>query len=177
MRESTGKKEIDYFYLIRDIPYRIPLYPGDEDDCCNGKHLRLYAHLKEIGLEARFRECTFYWNNLNLPEKLLKIPHQEECEHIYLEFYNPKREMWLSLDATWDYPLRTVFPINEWDGESATQIAVYPIKMYSVKETEARLAQDKEKELEIFKKDIEISGQFYKAFNEWLEEIRQISSL
>ncbi len=49
----------DEFTKIRDIPYRIPLSSEEEDQCCTGKHKRLFGVLQEAGYKIRWRVCTF----------------------------------------------------------------------------------------------------------------------
>jgi len=50
---------ISTFESIRDIPYRIPLKWGEEDNCCSGKHEKLFNLLKKNGYEVRYRVCVF----------------------------------------------------------------------------------------------------------------------
>ncbi len=90
-------KQVDYFYFVRDIPYKIPTSIKETDYCCSGKHEILFDLLKSLGLQARYRICLFLWSSLNLPPKLKKIPHENDCTHTYLEI-NIKGK-WKILDA------------------------------------------------------------------------------
>lgn len=154
---------VQIFNSIRDIPYRIPLSWEDKSLDCIGKHNRLAEALSEKGYKVRLRTCTFRWSDLNIPEKILKIPHKDECKHLFLEMFIDNK--WITLDVTWDSDLRNILKVNEWDGASDTEIAVKPIKIFSPSEIHTETKES-------FQKDMQESGAFYKAFNEWLEEAR-----
>lgn len=168
MRDNTMNLATE-FEKVRDIPYRIPLSLEEQDDCCSGKAEKLFRVLKGHGYEVRYRLCTFRWSDLNLPKEILEIPHDDESSHTYLEIKVDGR--WKIIDATWDKKLKGIFNINEWDGKSDTEIAVPVIECLSP-----------EKSLEYIKyistpeaivADFEINGEFYRAFNEWLEAKRK----
>ena len=78
---------ISSFDSIRDIPYRIALKWGEEDNCCSGKHEKLFNLLTKQGYKVRYRVCIFLWISLNLPKELETIPHDDNCTHTYLEIY------------------------------------------------------------------------------------------
>lgn len=63
-------KQIDYFYFVRDIPYKILISIKETDYCCSGKHEILFELLKSLGLKVRHRVCMFLWSSLNLPLEL-----------------------------------------------------------------------------------------------------------
>ncbi|MCK5123489.1 MAG: hypothetical protein KAQ87_05095 [Candidatus Pacebacteria bacterium] len=156
------------FNLIRDIPYKIPLKWKEEDNCCSGKHEKLFDLLTKQNCKVRYRVCVFLWNSLNLPLKLKKIPHDNDCTHTYLEIY--LNNSWKVLDATWDKELKNLFYINEWDGKSNTEIAVKPIKIFTPQKS-LKIVNDQDENL--IKKDLEVNKRFYKAFNNWLDENRK----
>lgn len=158
---------IDLFNSIRDIPYRIPLKWGEQDDCCSGKHNRLRKALVGKGYEVRYIVCVFLWSDLNLPKELEEIPHENDCTHVYLEVLLNNK--WVILDATWDKGLEKVLAVNEWDGKSDTVIAVKPTQTFSP-EKSARIMADQNED--VINKDLEKNGKFYEAFNNWLIEIR-----
>ena len=157
---------ISLFNSIRDIPYKIPLQWGDEDNCCSGKHEKLFNLLKKE-YEVRYRVCVFLWSDLNLPSELEKIPHDNDCTHVYLEIKIDGN--WKILDATWDKGLKNLFHINEWDGKFDTEIAVKPTKIFTPQKSLEIVNNQSE---EGINKDLEINGKFYKGFNEWLAKNR-----
>ena len=163
------KKAINYFYFVRDIPYKIPTSIKETDYCCGGKHKILSDLLKSLGLQVRNRVCLFLWNSLDLPSKFKKISYENDCTHTYLEIKTNNR--WEVLDVTWDVGLARVFHINDWDGKSNTEIAVKPIKIFSPQKSEEILNNFEKKENII--KDLKMNGKFYEAFNNWLKEIRR----
>lgn len=159
---------VSLFNSIRDIPYKIPLKWSEEDNCCSGKHEKLFNLLIKNGYDVRYRVCVFLWSSLNLPRELEKIFHENDCTHTYLEI--KIGGIWKILDATWDSGLKGLFNINQWDGKSNTMIAVKPIKIFTPKKSLEIVNNQSE---EVIEKDLQINGQFYKALNVWLEENRQ----
>ncbi|HRY36545.1 MAG TPA: hypothetical protein P5230_01525 [Candidatus Magasanikbacteria bacterium] len=159
---------ISIFESIRDMPYRIPLKWGEEDNCCSGKHEKLFNLLKNNGYKVRYRVCVFLWSDLKLPLELEKIPHDEDCTHTYLEI--KINNEWKILDATWDGGLKEIFHINKWDGKSDTEIAVKPTKIFNPQKSLEIVNNQNE---EIINKDLKINGEFYKGFNDWLDKIRK----
>ncbi|MFA6547980.1 MAG: hypothetical protein WCT11_03520 [Candidatus Magasanikbacteria bacterium] len=158
---------VEIFNTIRDIPYKIPLTLNDAAIDCLGKHRKLLEDLAKAGDQVRLRKCSFLWSEQNIPKEILDIPHQDECEHLFLEIYLDSQ--WLVLDATWDIGLKNIFKINHWDGKSNTEIAVKPIEIYPyVKDINLSHCESDQAVLE----DIRINGDFYKAFNNWLEDNR-----
>ena len=163
------KEIIQLFTQIRDIPYRIPLSKKEADDCCNGKAIRLKKALEEIGYECRYRVCEFRWSDLDLPKELLEIPHQDLSTHVYLEVNIDDK--WVNVDPSWDSELKAILPVNDWDGKSDTIIAVKPLKLYSLEESAEIMAEsEKGQGLE---GELGVSGEFFKAFNEYLENNRR----
>lgn len=161
---------VSLFNSIRDIPYKIPLKWEEEDNCCSGKHEKLFNLLTKNGCNVRYRVCIFLWSSLNFPPELEKIPHSGECTHTYLEI--KIGGIWKILDATWDSKLKDIFNVNEWDGKSVTGIAVKPIQIFTSKKSLEIVSNNSKQDME---KDLQINGQFYKAFNDWIERIRQKS--
>ena len=157
---------VKIFNSVRDIPYRLSLSLDEEDHCCLGKHTILYNLLKEKGCEVRYQICDFLWSSLNFPKEVKEIPHEDPCGHLYLEI--KIKNKWKVLDATWDKGLEDILPVNYWDGKSETKIGVKPTRIYKPCIVEERA--DKA----TFKKEMEINGEFYKAFNEWLEKKRSV---
>jgi len=159
---------ISIFNSIRDIPYSIPLTWEEEDNCCSGKHEKLLNLLKKEGYEVRYRVCAFLWSSLNLPPELESIPHDKDCTHTYLEI-NINGD-WKILDATWDKGVKNILQVNEWDGKSDTKIGVKSIKIFTPQKSLEIVNNQNE---ELINKDLEINGEFYKGFNEWLVKNRK----
>ena len=159
---------VEEFKKIRDIPYRIPLALGEQDDCCSGKSEKLLKVFQDNGYQARYRVCSFRWSDIRLPEDIAKVPHEDDCTHTYLEVLIG--DTWKIVDPTWDKGLQKILPVNEWDGKSNTQIAVPVQEIFSA---------ERSRELEEYyesrggmAEDLRKNGAFYKVFNEWLDRVR-----
>jgi hypothetical protein len=159
---------IKIFNNVRDIPYRIPLNYEEEDNCCSGKSEKLLKMFSENGIKARYRVCIFLWQDLNLPADLIKIPHDLDCTHSFVEVF--LNGSWKKIDATWDISLSEIFHINIWDGKSSTKIGVKPIKTFTPKKSMSIMSNQSK---EVIENDLSRNREFYKAFNDWLEKIRK----
>jgi DNA-binding XRE family transcriptional regulator len=64
--------------------------------------------------------------------------------------------------------------VSEWNGTDATSIGVPARKTYSPKESAKVMALlDIAKEYgKAFNEDFKVNGEFYRAFNQWLESTR-----
>jgi len=158
---------IKSFKTVRDLPYRIPLALGEKDVCCSGKHKILKDLLVKEGFKVRYRVCSFLWSSIDLPEKVLNISHDNNSTHVWLEV-NINNE-WIVVDATWDSGLKNIFHVNEWDGKSNTEIAVKPLEIFNPQKSADIM--DNESDEEILS-DLKTNWEFYKAFNDWLNEQR-----
>jgi len=158
---------ISIFNQIRDIPYKIPVSLKEEDFCCSGKHKKLKNILEEKGYKVRYCVCSFSWVSMNLPQEVLKIPHEYLSTHVYLEVFIDNK--WLIMDATWDSKLKSFFHVNDWNNKDNSQIAVIPIETFTHEKSLSIMENQDEKEI---LSDLKINGEFYKNFNNWLEEIR-----
>ncbi len=127
----------------------------------------LYALLKKKRYDVRYRVCMFLWSSLGIPKSLRKIPHENDCTHTYLEVRI--KGSWNIVDPAWDWKLRKILPVNDWDGFSATKLAVKPIVIFSPKKS-LHIIRGESKA--VIKKDLEKNGKFYAALNKWLEKIR-----
>jgi len=163
---------VSEFKQVRDIPYRIPLTPGERDDCCSGKAERLLYVFTQAGYAARYRVCTFRWSDLDMPSELLQVPHEDDCTHVYLEVEIVPGE-WKVVDATWDKGVNAILPVNEWDGTSNTMVAVPVRECFSLEQSLAYMRQSATSEALLV--DLAQNGQFYQAFNNWLEEQRSLA--
>jgi len=159
--------KVEYFEFVRDIPYRIPLDAKEVDHCCGGKNKVLHQLFEELRIKVRYRVCDFYWSGLNIPMKILKIPHRDVASHLYLQVYVPKKGKWVNVDATWDKGLSNVFMISTWNGEKDTPLAVKPVRIYLPKNSVC----DKN-DLKTAINDLNENRKFYKALDNWLEKER-----
>lgn len=160
---------IEEFKKVRDIPYRIPLSLEEPDECCSGKADRLFKIFQKGGYDVRYRLCTFRWSDLGLPKKIQDLSHDDESSHTYLEI-NIDGE-WKIVDATWDKGLKDLFVVNEWDGKSDTEIAVPCVECLSPEKSLGYIKHISTPEA--IKSDLKVNGDFYRAFNEWLENYRK----
>lgn len=157
------KTLISIFNKIRDIPYKIPTTTGEVDCCCSGKHIMLKKEFEELGYECKYRVCSFRWSDLNLSNDLNRVAHENNSTHVYLEVKIGNE--WKNVDATWDRGLSCILPVNEWNGESDTKIAVPVVELFSDEESVKIMTND---DIEIIKDDLKKNGEFYIAFNNWL---------
>lgn len=163
---ATNLKSL--FESERNIPYRIPLSCDEKDHCCSGKHERLLRAFTNAGIDTRYRVCWFRWSDIALPPEVASVPHDDECSHVYLEVKS--NDAWTIVDATWDPGLASILPINDWiDGEDMI-VAVPATKTLSPADSAALMTAITPHDIEI---DLEKHTAFYRAFNEWLEKVRQ----
>jgi hypothetical protein len=155
------------FETVRDIPYKIPLSLDEEDTCCSGKHKLLKDLLTKQGFKVRYRVCSFVWSSMNLPDKVSRIPHDENSQHIWLEVLIDNR--WVTVDATWDIGIKKIFHVNEWDGQSDTEIAVQPLEVFTPERSASIIENESDEDI---LNDLRINKDFYEAFNNWLAEQR-----
>jgi 8-oxo-dGTP diphosphatase len=163
---------IEEINVIRDIPYRIPLAMQEEDHCCTGKHRRAKKVLESHGYSTRFRLGEFLWSGMSLPADLQRLPHEDLCQHAFLEFKQGNDE-WSVLDITWDQPLLSVLPITSWDGTSSTQLAVPIYRWLSPEESERVMSLEGEALRRATEEDLQKNGMFYAALNAYLEGVRE----
>lgn len=159
---------IDAFNKIRDIPYRIPLTLEEESCNCSGKSIKLREFFDHKWYISRYRICTFKWSDMNLPEAITKIPHQDDSTHVYIELFMNNK--WINIDPTWDDSLSPTFKISIWDWMNSTMIAVNPRELFD--DTSSKSIMENQDNNEVLK-DLEINWEFYKTFNSYLEEVRR----
>jgi hypothetical protein len=156
------------FLRVRDLPYIIPLAPSDPDLTCVGKHEQFKVFLETNHLPVRWRVCRFRWSDLPLPERVRAFPHEDRATHAYLEVF--VEGSWIPVDLTWDDRLASIFPIANWDGHSATILAVPAQSVFSPEES-LMLVQP-EDEAKSRAEDLAKNGEFLSALNQWLAEVR-----
>lgn len=162
---------VEEIRAIRDIPYRIPLALEEVDHCCIGKHRLAKKVLERHGYVVRFRLGEFLWSKMKLPSDLLRIPHEDLCQHVFLEYKHG--EEWRVLDITWEQPLMSVLPFVDWDGASSTALAVPVDKRLSPEESERIMSLEGEALRKATDEDLGKSGSFYAALNTYLEGVRE----
>jgi hypothetical protein len=129
--------------------------------------MKLKQTCDDLDIPARYRVVQYKWSDLNLPENVLNIPHEDVSTHVYLEVY--ARDTWIDLDATWDPGLQSLFQVTEWNGEDSTPIAVPVIKTFddvTSQKIMSTLDQD------AWQEHMNINKPFYQAINECLEQTR-----
>jgi hypothetical protein len=159
---------ISEFHRVRDIPYRIPLTPDAPDHCCSGKTVELMKAFKGAGVDVRQIICLFKWSSLDLPSDLLAVKHDDATSHTYFEALIDGK--WVIIDPTWDPRISSVFHVNEWDGRTDTQVAVPATETLSPEKSLEYL--DRYNAPQAVVDDMAANGEFYKAFNEYLEKVR-----
>ena len=171
MNNVIDRKRI--FEEVRDLPYRIPLEYNEPDYACEGKYKMFMKLADRYNIKARPLVFEYQWTSLNLPRKLLKYTLEEDVLHICPEVYIEERGIWVPADPTWDIKLKNKHNgiyVNEWDGESPTRLSAPPTRICTPEESlESSLEEMTKGE---FDEDLKQNGGFYKAFNEWLEELR-----
>lgn len=158
---------IEAFKTVRDMPYRIPLALGEKDVCCSGKHKILKDLFTKQGFEVRYRVCSFLWSSLDLPREASNVPHDDLSSHVWLEVLIDGE--WIIVDATWDIGIKNIFHVNEWDGKSNTETAVKPLEIFTPQKSADIMNSENDEDI---LSDLKINGEFYKAFNGWLDKQR-----
>jgi len=102
-----------------------------------------------------------------LPEKVTSVQHNDNSTHVWLEVF--LTDEWIIVDATWDSGLKNIFHVNEWDGKSNTKPAVKPIDIFNPQKSADIMNNENEEDI---LNDLKINREFYKTFNNWLEEQR-----
>lgn len=167
------EERVRLFRIVRDIPYHIST-GMEQDYSCATKPFVLDLLLRSIGLKVKHVLCTFKWEKLGLPKKLLAIPHDSEETHEYLLVFVPENEKWVKVDPTWDSKIQhPSIPIAKWDGLSDTLIAVPIERIWTPEESEKLITEEEnmpeDKRAEYLKRNSE----FFKMFNRWLESQRK----
>ena len=172
MNNAIDRKRI--FEEVRDVPYRISLRYDEPDQSCEGKYKMFMKLAEKYNIKARPLVFEYQWDSLDLPEQLLRFHLEKDILHICPEVYIEEKGIWVPADPSWDIGLKNkhkCIHVNEWDEQSPTELSVPPTKLYTPEES---LVSSSEKMLpEEFEEDIKENGGFYKAFNDWLEELRR----
>ncbi len=122
--------------------------------------MRLKDELGKLWYIVNYRVCDFFWSDLELPTEILQVKHEDRSTHVYLEvtiydeivIVDPTRDSWLS----------KIMHINQWDWISNTNIAVHPIKLYSLEESNKIMNSTSEDDVQ---NDLSVNKDFYDAIN------------
>ena len=169
------EERIAVFNEVRDAPYSIPLTMADipRSNNCSSKANRLGAMLNSGGIKTRQRLCRFKWQVGALPSKLLAKNPSPEGLHQFLEALIPETDEWVTVDATWDTKLAKAagLPFIEWDGLSATRIALKPLEILPQKEGDMLMERMENNPQEI-EKILDKNQEFFSLLNKWFEKVR-----
>lgn len=163
MKENI-KKAIQKFYEIRNIPYHIALNKEEENWDCETKNRKLAEELEKLGYKTRERIGLLRWSELNIPENIKLLPHNDESSHLFLEVVSPGKNEWIIVDCTWNPELKGAgFSIEEWDGKSATGIAFECYKLIPAEKNQEYLEKID------YEEDLKLNYDIYNAFNDYCD--------
>jgi len=135
MQEAIRRKIIELFERVQGVPYYL-LRDRDSEKlfflnkgCCAEKIIWLGNRLKELGIPVKYYKIKFLWEDLPIPEEILKLRKRGPGYHLSLKAKINNR--WIWVDPTWDSALGKIgFPITKnWDGKSDTLLAVNPLEI------------------------------------------------
>lgn len=121
---------VKLFNKIRDVPY--VLGKGGtpdliiEDNCgeCTRKNLKLAKDLTENGHSIEILVYKFDWRDLPIPEEIKELLKRPIQHHVTVYV----KDLDIELDATFPlYMQQLGFNVNNWDGETSTQVSVNPL--------------------------------------------------
>ncbi|HPN66005.1 MAG TPA: hypothetical protein PLV09_01140, partial [Candidatus Omnitrophota bacterium] len=142
---------------------------------CNPKHVLLADEFRKLGLEVRYANYAFYWDDpaVKYPPELRALTKRIPAgNHLAVKALIGGR--WVLVDATWDLPLKKAgFPVNEdWDGVSDTKNAVTPINEVLNETIEERVKYDAAVRSRHTDEQKAAYAEFAGKLNKWLEVIR-----
>ena len=160
------------FRMARDIPFRTPLSTEEQGYACVAKPEILDRMLQTIGLESRHIIAKFRWEDLNLPEEVLKYNHEDPETHECLEVKIPETGEWVVVDPTWDSRINhDGIPTLTWDGKTGTGVSVETVETLSPEESREFIEQDSEEEVRA--DYFERNREFFRALNKYLQTTRE----
>lgn len=183
---NDKEARIAAFRRIRDIPYAI--VPAMRDPAvgpcmmlkenrgsCNPKHVLLADEFKKLGLEVKYANYAFYWDDpaVKYPPELRALTKRMPAgNHLAVKALIGGK--WVLVDATWDLPLKKAgFPVNEdWDGVSDTKNAVTPINEVLNETIEERVKYDTALRSKYTEEQKAVYAEFAEKLNIWLEVLR-----
>lgn len=163
---TNVNERIRLFKIVREIPYYAAV--GEEQDySCSTKGEILQRLLR---LQSRYRICEFRWEDLKLPQEILKYYQEDPEYHQFLEIQIPETKKWIIVDPTWDSGLKKILPVNDWDGIHDTEIAVPTKKIYSPTESEELIKRfNRQNYVEAY---IRKNKEFLIALNKYFRRLR-----
>ncbi len=183
---NNKEARITAFRRIRDIPYAI--VPAMRDPAvgprmmlkenrgsCNPKHVLLADEFRKLGLEVRYANYAFSWDDpaVKYPPELRALAKRMPAgNHLAVKALIGGK--WVLVDATWDLPLKKAgFPVNEdWNGVSDTKNAVTPINEVLNETIEERVKYDTALRSKYTEEQKAAYAEFIGKLNKWLEDLR-----
>lgn len=159
------KKAIKVFEKIRDLPYGTS--GSDEVWSCYQKCVLLEQELQHIGITSQLLIGVFDWQDLQIPEHILKICRQQYERHVILRVFID--EFAYDVDPSIDIELTPVLPMACWDGKSSTttMAPLRRLRVYRPHSLHERILSQLRRK--IFRSNPE---SFYTAIDIWLATIR-----
>ncbi len=162
---NAVEQRIAVFGEVQNLIYQLSR-DGKSDCNCVSKSKLLGVHFSNLDIPWRYRLVEFSWADLGVPEEVMSIEHDTPAVHKYLEAHIPETEQWVIVDPTWDPGLRDVLPVPQWDGLTATELAVPGKQILTEKESETFYANVKS--AEYVKGWFQRNNDFMEAINRWL---------
>lgn len=163
---KTERKEIvELFEKVQRVPYFLLRHRDSRKlfslnkGCCAEKVVWLGNKFKSLGLPVRYFLIEFKWEDLPIPDEVLDLKGKGPDYHLAMKTKIDGN--WIWIDPTWDPALGKLgFPITEgWDGKNDTLLAVKPLKIKGFEPEDPS--------------DTDLDGEFWNAFNKYLENARQ----
>lgn len=163
---ESKRREIGcLFEKVQKVPYYLLKHRDSRrlfslnKGCCAEKAIWLGNKFKSLGLPVEYFLIEFRWEELPVPEDILKLKEEGPGYHLAM-----KAEIdggWVWADPTWDPALEKLgFPVTkDWDGKSDTPLAVKPLRVEEFDPEDPS--------------DTDLDERFMRAFNEYLENARQ----
>lgn len=156
------------FERIRDLPYRVTEFAGDDCPNCFNKGTRLMHELGVMGYTVRGQTAEIRWEDCPLPRKIIELhPKDILATHFYIEI--EQNGVWRALDPTWDKGLAKIgCPIAEWDGKNSPAFPI--VKKFTQEEQVAYLEMTGTSEFidDYYNR----TGDFLRKANEWFASQR-----
>lgn len=159
------QKAVILFEKIRDLPYGTS--GSDEVWSCYQKCVLLKQELQHIGITSQLLIGVFDWQDLQIPENILKIRRQQHERHVILRVFID--EFAYDIDPSIDIGLAPMLPIACWDGKSSTttMAPLRRLRIYRPYSLHERILSQLRRK--VFRSNPE---GFYAAIDAWLATMR-----